>query len=328
MKDFDRNTNDSAKMYKPKFNIYDIISDGNVTYEVSTIDIYFNEYMLTTVDGKCKTVSCEKIDSTFHLWNIYDAKDGDVMMTQNYTFLFKAIDKNDDVKYYCAYELNHFKEFDDDDPFHIACDASVMGNAAKKYTYYRPAFKDDRDRFFKILKESGYVWDDKNKELKNAAMLNMSRKFNVGDHIYDKNTYEEYVVDNVCSDGTYEAKNDNIAVKFSDDSDFELCTYDYDMNGNMMTKCPVNKNDKDCLFNVAAEYALDNIHDDDFDDALEKKIASAFVYGAKHQKTKTIKDACKCFCKVTCMGYKECNKCYYDGGCATLTEFKKMLEKC
>ena len=96
-------------------------------------------------------------------WSIADAKDGDALVSGGFIFIFKNIDDGNGVHYYCAYEIGSHEEYEQ---FHIACFNSLMGRVGNSYTHYTPATKEQRDLLFQKMKEAGYTWDEKKKELR------------------------------------------------------------------------------------------------------------------------------------------------------------------
>ena len=131
-------------------------------------------------------VRIEHADKYYHLWTIKDAKEGDVLTTDNFIFIFKSIDNNNGVHYYCHYEIS--KHEDDSPRFDIALPQSLMGIVGSSFTHYKPATKEQRDLLFQKMKESGYEWDNGKKELKKVEQKpddNVEPKFKVGDWIVE-----------------------------------------------------------------------------------------------------------------------------------------------
>ena len=95
-------------------------------------------------------------------WSIQDAKDGDVLATKNFIFIFKNIDNGNGVHYYCQYEIS---KHEDDNQFDIALPQSLMGRVGNSISHYSPATKEQCDLLFQKMKEAGYEWDTGKKEL-------------------------------------------------------------------------------------------------------------------------------------------------------------------
>lgn len=92
------------------------------------------------------------------LWNISDAKDGDVLYDGNAACILRKTmeDEDDDIwiDAYCGINIdNEFKVNDEDECWCLACDCV-------------PATKEQHDLLFRKMKEAGYEWDAEKKELK------------------------------------------------------------------------------------------------------------------------------------------------------------------
>lgn len=99
-------------------------------------------------------------------WTIQDAKDGDVLVTENFIFIFKNIDNGNGVHYYCQYEIS---KHEDDNQFDIALPQSLMGRVGNSISHYSPATKEQRDTLMKGMADAGYTFDFEKKELKELA---------------------------------------------------------------------------------------------------------------------------------------------------------------
>lgn len=134
-----------------------IDDEGDVATE-KIVSFSHNKVMLLDTDG-CHTEYPKTELSNFHLWTIADANDGDVLATDNgWTCIFKDLDLfNEMFSSYCfmATCLDFM-------PYSSEChtlDSRINGNI-------HPATKEQRDQFFKKMKEAGYTWDEEKKELK------------------------------------------------------------------------------------------------------------------------------------------------------------------
>lgn len=149
----------STDKVEPKFKIGDWVVDNyNCVRKIEGILNQF--YLLEGVEGCESRCAINWVDKTFRLWNIQDAKNGDVLFhsdsASNGIFIFKEILQSiQKVICYCDY--------DSEDGFclgenHTCCwaDSKIL----------HPATKEQRDLLFQKLKEAGYEWDADNKELK------------------------------------------------------------------------------------------------------------------------------------------------------------------
>jgi hypothetical protein len=139
----------------PRFNIGDwVIAHNKDAYQVIGFNTY--DYRLQHYLGG-KMNYPFKYESDLKPWTIQDAKDGDVLVTENKNiFIFKSI-SNFTVYDYCGLYFGKFTE----------SSASVNGSTAVQLpTDYVPATKEQRDTLIKAMKEAGYEWDAEKKELK------------------------------------------------------------------------------------------------------------------------------------------------------------------
>lgn len=113
------------------------------------------------------------IDENCRLWTIADAKDGDVLVTDFFIFLFKKVDNGNGVHYYCHCGA-HGEKFD------IALPDSLMGRVGNTLVNYRRATKEQCDLFFKKMNETGYQWDADKKELRKIKPHYDIKNFHAG----------------------------------------------------------------------------------------------------------------------------------------------------
>jgi len=149
---------------KPKFKVGDWITNGHLTCKVLSVTGKSYELHLYNDDYCHFETDVQSVDKYYHLWTIQDAKEGDVLATENFIFIFKNIDDSNGVHYYCHYEIS--KREDDGSRFGIALPQSLMGIVGSSFTHYKPATKEQRDMLFQKMKEEGYEWDDKKKAVK------------------------------------------------------------------------------------------------------------------------------------------------------------------
>jgi hypothetical protein len=132
-----------------------VVDNDNNFWKVAGIMNGF--YILEYGDEGGIRPSIESADKTFHLWTIQDAKDGDVLATEQFILIFRPNKyKNpiDDPRFYCRYDIESgsFKKVDEFATLAIG-------------TKYVPATNKQRDLLFKAIKEAGYEWNDDKKKL-------------------------------------------------------------------------------------------------------------------------------------------------------------------
>ena len=140
----------SDNKVEPMFKIGDwVVSEitGSVYQIKNCIESLSNHkygYILTNGD-----YISSYVDKHYHLWSINDAKEGDVLVHNDCTFIFMRIEKGI-VKGLCP-EL---------------CDSILNFGEPEYDNDYQPATKEQRDLLFQKMKEEGYEWDENKKELK------------------------------------------------------------------------------------------------------------------------------------------------------------------
>ena len=124
-----------------------------------------------------------KASEYFRLWTIADAKEGDVLICGNQTFLFKCIEEK---QVYCYGYIwrNEYKEM-------IGFQFCNQPNQLYCYTdaVMSPATKEQRDTLFTKMKEAGYEWDADKKELKKIEQKPTKRSLP-----YEKNETVEKLI--------------------------------------------------------------------------------------------------------------------------------------
>ena len=148
---------------EPKFKIDDWIVGNEGIFKVTQYEDEYGYELTDTTGCVVYFVSPDYVESNFHLWTIQDAKDGDVLATENFIFIFKNIDNGNGVHYYCQYEIS---KHENDNQFDIALPQSLMGRVGNSISHYSPATKEQRDLLFQKMKEAGYEWDAQKKEVK------------------------------------------------------------------------------------------------------------------------------------------------------------------
>lgn len=122
---------------------------NTITNDVEQIiDVTSNEYI-------CTGLLIVSFDNHHLLkkWSIQDAKDGDVLVTEDWVFIFKKMNSNGKPVCYCHYDIELGFRIDTN---------SYMASGSEIY----PATKEQRDLLFQKMKEAGYEWDAEKKELK------------------------------------------------------------------------------------------------------------------------------------------------------------------
>lgn len=152
-----------ADKVEPKFKVGDWITNGEYTWNVT--DIKPLDYILQSPNGDVVDDTISYVDEHFHLWTIQDAKDGDVLFFKDHgnhvIGIIKPIERRNTVDAYCLFENLCFKKgmfynLDTEDP--------------------HPATNEQRNLLFQKIKESGYEWDEKKKELKELPEQNETNK--------------------------------------------------------------------------------------------------------------------------------------------------------
>lgn len=197
---------------EPKFKVRDWIvrSDGSSDIPIQVYGLKKDIYLVTNMLGSKGKLMINRQDE-WYLWTINDAKDGDVLVTEDYIFIFKYI-LHGGVHLYCHYNFDD-EEFDSDIP------DAVIGNIHDKGIHFRPATKEQHDLLFSKMKQEGYEWDAKNKKLSKQT-LKITPKFCVGQLITDNNGNWYKILNIECLDDWYYKVYD-IA---EDKTQLELCS--------------------------------------------------------------------------------------------------------
>ena len=170
-----------------KFKVLDWIvrNDGSSIVPIQVYGLKKDRYLVTNMLGSKGELMINRQDE-WHLWTIQDAIDGDVLACSDWLFILKQFNvKGNQHKTYCHYDLtlNRFK--DDTDSY------MVSGSDE-----FHPANKEQCDLLFAKMREAGYQWDEKQKELKllitnggdffepENCEQKSEPKFKVGDWLY------------------------------------------------------------------------------------------------------------------------------------------------
>jgi len=117
-------------------------------------------YVCEDLKGRRVTFTFNDVHKNFRLWNISDAKDGDVLQLGKVTAIFKEYTGNGTCRCYCSVCEGEF-EIPADDGFDNSYGCSDI----------YPATKEQRDHLFQKMKEAGYEWDTEKKEPKKIHVI-------------------------------------------------------------------------------------------------------------------------------------------------------------
>lgn len=145
---------------EPKFRVGDwIIFNGLILH----IDEIVNGYYRTTSIGDGIHNSYDwNIDNAARLWTIQDAKEGDVLVSDEVIFIFNKIHG---VWVNCHCSLHKDGSF---------CEKNYDLMHIKYAETIYPATKHERDLLFQKMKEEGYEWDSEKKELKKIEVKTLN----------------------------------------------------------------------------------------------------------------------------------------------------------
>ena len=128
------------------------IKYGNV---VRVLEILEDNYRIDFDGNTIGTLCTELVDNDYRLWDISDAKAGDVLSYRDgqWIFILEEIENNNSIiKYYVLLSERGLGIKD-------AASTSLISAIL-------PATKEQRDLLFAKMKEAGYEWDTEKKELK------------------------------------------------------------------------------------------------------------------------------------------------------------------
>lgn len=144
-----------ADEVEPKFHKGDwVIDKQGIVHQVANVveNVTNHTYGYDIVGGGYFNDNAEGV----RLWNISDAKDGDVLVNGSNTFIFHFINDTR-LMGYCHVNANDGRFYDDIGKNECFCLIDAVVN---------PATKEQCDVLFAKMKESGYEWNDDKKELK------------------------------------------------------------------------------------------------------------------------------------------------------------------
>jgi len=161
---------------EPKFKAGDWITNG-IDFTFQVISIEDNNYLRSDD----YFIDIETADKTFRLWTIQDAKDGDVLVTNNDDIcIFDGTVEDGEYPFaYCGITKYGFEPYDRRLPF--------------THSNVHPATKEQRGLLFSKMKEAGYEWDGEKKELKKIEQKSDEDSCKISDDITtEENDMTEY----------------------------------------------------------------------------------------------------------------------------------------
>ena len=144
---------------KPKFKVGDwIVNEFHDICLITDIDLENSYYICKSNRFDNTEGDINLTDKEFHRWNIQDAKDGDILITENEKpFIFKGLDichSDKPIAYGGITDSGYFN------PSSNNCtNRWTDGNAC-------PATKEQCDLLFRKIKEAGFKWNKNKKVLK------------------------------------------------------------------------------------------------------------------------------------------------------------------
>jgi len=157
----------SADKVEPKFHEGEWIirsAEGfkHNTYLVKEVKDY---YACEDLKGQRVTFTLNDVHKNFKLWDISDAKAGDILFQDlmgGIIFIFDGVNPEMGILY--SFIINNDGE--DVLPYHIGKPNTGIGYVEENKNIIYPATREQRDLLFKKMKEAGYEWDADKKELK------------------------------------------------------------------------------------------------------------------------------------------------------------------
>jgi len=146
---------------KPNFKVGDwvvIDNNHNSTYQVECVREH--EYMLKHTHGGLMPFPFSS-ETRLRLWTIEDVKDGDVLVTtkiRSCPFIYRKTSYSNRLAYYYA-------GIDGNGNFSDGCLKNTLHHFGLVSDVV-PATKGQRDQLFAKMREAGYEWDEKKKELR------------------------------------------------------------------------------------------------------------------------------------------------------------------
>lgn len=173
---------DNSNKVESKFHEGDYIVDINCGKVLRISEILTEGYVFENGDYS----TFNNTNKRYRLWNIKDAKDGDVLCYKDEISLYKHDIKNRTKEettfggfvYHCCYDGKRFIT----DSFYSIVEQDKMD--------IHPATTEQRDLLFKKIEEAGYMWDSKNKELQEIEQSPIDMvepNINIDDYVVRRN---------------------------------------------------------------------------------------------------------------------------------------------
>lgn len=138
----------------PEFKVGDWVVCKNGSHRVfQVIERSWPNAKYRDIKGAEIFLNVATLDKQYHLWTIQDAKDGDVLTTEDWVFIFKKMNTNGKPTCYCHYDTELGFRIDTN---------SYIATGSEIY----PATKEQHDLLFQKMHDAGYEWDADKKELK------------------------------------------------------------------------------------------------------------------------------------------------------------------
>ena len=169
---------------EPKFKVGEFVINS-YDFIMKVVDIKEESYWYIVIGGnEEKILNCtfRKMEESCHLWDIADAKDGDVLVASNGSLFIFAKVKDNSAYYYFSLWKNGSKQISDGN------------NSWETAKGCHPATKEQRDALMKAMTASGYEWDEEKKELKKKQSFRERYK-NIANSDWFKRTHENMSVD-------------------------------------------------------------------------------------------------------------------------------------
>lgn len=173
---------------KPKFHEGEWIISNNKEYIYQVVEVKRGIYVIRdNADNHEYYIGIESADRDGRLWTIQDAEPGDILVcplpkgyeAREQIFIFKGINSRDYVEncieYYCRVYEGEFYE-------------NKTGYMGTTSSLIYPATKEQRNLLFQKVKEAGYEWDEKKKELKKLTQQEVTK---ISDQVEDSAWSEE-----------------------------------------------------------------------------------------------------------------------------------------
>lgn len=169
-----KNEQTPADKIEPKFKVGDWLCANelndyaNLIKIVKIVDVFGKKmYKISRdYDSDLDLTEFDFIEKHYHLWNIQDAKDGDVLADEDNNI---GIFQECEGMYWYSYT-------------YLGFDGQLRGfsmGGSHEQTDTHPATKEQRDALMKAMNDAGYEWDAEKKELKKLV----EPKFKVGDKL-------------------------------------------------------------------------------------------------------------------------------------------------